>query len=132
MAGCGSDDESTPSGSLNVEAKIDGVNWNGAGNTVVTEVAGQVITAVGAGNQDGSAFALTFNAGTAGTYDLANFATYVDPAQIVYTATSGTLTVTEFTDSSISGTFSFSATNLNGAGSVEITQGKFTNVDVQR
>ncbi|MEQ8713951.1 MAG: DUF6252 family protein [Cyclobacteriaceae bacterium] len=132
LSGCGSDDDSTPSGSFNVEAKIDGVDWSGAGNTVVTVAAGQTITAVGAGREDGSAFALTFMSGTTGTYDLANFATYVDPARTVYTATSGTITVTEFTESSISGTFSFSASNLAGAGSVEITQGKFTNVNVMR
>lgn len=132
LSGCGSDDDSTPSGSLNVEATIDGTSWNGAGNTVVTAAAGQIITAIGAGSEDGTAFAITINSDQSGTYDLANIATYVNPSQTVFRATSGTMTITEFTESSISGTFSFSATEVGGSGSVEITQGKFTNVNVQR
>ncbi|MEQ9298836.1 MAG: DUF6252 family protein [Cyclobacteriaceae bacterium] len=132
LTGCGSDDDTTPSGSLNVEASIDGSSWNGAGNSVVTSAAGQIITAIGAGSEDGTAFAITINSDQTGTYDLANFATYVNPSRTVFTATSGTMTITEFSESSISGTFNFSASNLAGEGSVEITQGKFTNVNVQR
>ncbi|EOZ98503.1 hypothetical protein A33Q_1157 [Indibacter alkaliphilus LW1] len=128
---CENDD--TPNGAMNVEAKIDGTDWKGSGNSQVVGVAGITTTSIAAGATNRSAISITIMDDKAGTYDLANVASYTDQNQTVYMANSGTLTISKFEGNKISGTFSFTARPALGSGNnISITEGKFTDVNVSR
>ncbi|MBW3467974.1 DUF6252 family protein [Arthrospiribacter ruber] len=127
------DNDDTPNGAMNVEAKIDGKDWKGSGNSQVLAVSGFTTTTIGAGSSDRSAISFTIMDDKTGTYDLANVASYTDASQTVYMASSGSITITKFENNKVSGTFSFTARPALGTGSnVTITDGKFTDVNVKR
>ncbi len=132
---CGSDDDdAVPDGAFNFSATIDGSGWEGAGNSrvdILPVVGAQ--TSIGAGNANGSAFALLFSGDATGTYDAADgfSGIYTDPNQTVFQSTSGSVNITKFTESQISGTFSFEATDQSG-NTISVTNGSFTDVNVMR
>lgn len=130
-SGCSDDD--TPNGSMNFEAKINGSQWNGSGNSRVVGVGNIVTTNIGAGNSDRSAFSITIMSDKAGNYNLAGNASYTDSNQNVYIANTGTVNVTSFEGNKISGTFSFNARPATGGGAeIQVTEGKFTDINVSR
>jgi hypothetical protein len=131
FAACNNDD--APNGVLNFKAKIDGTDWAGSGNSLVLSISNMTTTTIGAGKADNSAFAIVLNSATTGTYNLANIASFTDANQVVYTSTSGTMTITKFETDKISGTFSFSAKQaIGGSATIEVTNGEFTDVKVTR
>ena len=130
---CPDKDDEIPQGSLNVEATIDGQAWRGAGNSRITNVAGFTVLAIGAGASDRSNLAFTLDAERTGNFDRAGTALWTTSNQVVHSATSGTLTITNIDGDKVSGTFSFKASPMTGSGpEVNITNGKFTDVNIMR
>jgi hypothetical protein len=131
FSSCENDD--TPNGALNFEAKINGTEWKGSGNSRVVGVGNIVSTAIGAGKSDRSAISLTVMNDKAGSYNLAGNASYTDANQVVYIASSGNVNITSFEGNKVSGTFSFVARPATGGGSeIQVTDGKFTDINVSR
>jgi hypothetical protein len=130
---CSSEDE-VPQGTLNVEATIDGVAWQGSGNSRITSLPGGLKAfAIGAGATDRSSFALTMTEERTGTFNLAGNAVWTTSGQVVHNATSGTLTITKLENNLVSGTFSFKARPaLGGGAEVTIANGKFTDINIMR
>lgn len=131
---CPDKEDEVPQGSLNVEATIDGQSWTGAGNSRVTNVAGFIAWAIGAGSADGTSMALTLDAERTGNFDLASGkAVWITSSQVVYHSTSGTVNITKLEGDKVSGTFSFKAKQLTGTGpELTITNGKFTDINIMR
>ncbi|GHB25757.1 DUF6252 family protein [Mongoliitalea lutea] len=126
-------DDDSPNGAINFEAKVDGTVWKGSGNSRIVGVGSIVSTNIGAGKGDRSAFSITIMSDKAGTYNLAGNASYTDANQTVYLANSGTVTISSFEGNKISGTFSFIGKPAMGGGSdIQITEGKFTDVNVMK
>lgn len=131
FSNCSDSEDQIPSGSLNVEATVDGKAWKGSGNSRVTSLAGIVVWAIGAGATDKSNIALTLNAERTGTFNLAGSALWTTSSQVVHSATSGTVNITKLEGNKASGTFSFKATPMTGTGpEVTITNGVFTDVNI--
>lgn len=130
---CPDKEDEIPSGSLNVEATVDGKSWKGSGNSRITGVAGFKVFAIGAGATDRSNLAFTLDAERTGNFDLTGKALWTTSDQVVHNATSGTLTITQLEGNKVSGTFSFTARPMTGGGpSVSITNGKFTDINIAR
>lgn len=130
---CSEDDDQIPSGSLNVEATINGQEWKASGNSRVTSVAGITVFAIGAGATDRSNIAITLDNDATGTFDLDGRALYTDAAQTVNSATSGTITITKLEGDKLSGTFNFRASPLMGSGpEVVVANGKFTDINIMK
>ncbi len=130
---CSDDNDQIPSGSLNVEATINGKKWEASGNSRVTAVAGITVFAIGAGAVDRSNIAITLDRESTGTFDLDGRALYTDAAQTVNNATSGTITITKLEGNKVSGTFSFKASPLVGSGpEVVVANGNFTDINIMK
>jgi hypothetical protein len=122
-----------------MEASISGTQWDATLASVIAVQYDTYVTIVGI-NANGSGINISIKATDVGTYtlqalesELETFAIYylssdweTDGAK-KYLSSSGTVTITEFADGKISGTFSFTALNSLQS-SVEITSGTFTNV----
>ncbi|MBC6365578.1 DUF6252 family protein [Algoriphagus sp. AK58] len=130
---CSTEDE-LPQGSFNVEAKINGVDWKGSGNSRITSLPGGFKAfAIGAGATDRSSFALTMTEERTGTFNLAGNAVWTTSDLVVHNATSGTLNITKLEGNKVSGTFSFKARPaLGGGAEVTITDGVFTDINIMR
>ncbi|MGM0944704.1 MAG: DUF6252 family protein [Bacteroidota bacterium] len=130
---CPDKDDEIPQGSLNVEATIDGQAWKASGNSRITTVGGFTVFAIGAGATDRSNIALTLDAERTGNFDLAGKAIWTTANQLVYSASSGTLTISSIEGDKVSGTFAFKASPMTGTGpEVTIANGKFTNINIMR
>lgn len=130
---CTSEDDELPQGAFNVKATIDGVAWEGSGNSRITTVGGFTAFAIGAGATDRSSLALTLTQERTGTFDLAGNAVWTTANLVVHNATSGTLTITKLENNKVSGTFSFRARPALGGGTeVNIANGTFTDINIIR
>lgn len=115
------------------------------GNSFVADqaqaVASSGMTLISGVTTSGESISLTFSGSTTGSYELntSNFGSYTAPGSTnPYTtnaSATGSLTISEVTENSISGTFSFTAqrtvTGEDGTDetqSVQITAGSFTNI----
>lgn len=133
FSSCSKDDEAGTSSLLcSLEAKIDGSDWCGSANFTITDlgIAG-VITSIGAGNTDMDGLTLQFMDNKTGTYDLSgSLASFTKSATTVYQSTSGTLTISQFENEVISGTFNFEAEAQDGS-TVTVSSGKFEELKKQ-
>ena len=136
MMSCGSDEDDINAAGGNFTAKIDGTEWSGSSNTVITSILNNFLVAIGAGRADQSSMALTLNISSksTGTYTTADNGafggTYIDSDGNVFMSSTGSITITKFEETSISGTFNFTASTLAGQ-TITVTDGEFTDVNIQ-
>jgi len=141
MMGCKKDDEenndnpnnNNPVGSMSL--KVDGTSWT-ASLAVVATNSGGLVTVTGSDSNAHQAQVTIYNVSGTGTYQLGGSMTNpnmgrwtagVNPEQTYTTSLglgSGTVEITELTDTNVAGTFSFTAKNSNGD-EVSITEGSF-------
>jgi hypothetical protein len=135
ICGCEDDNPLSSGGADNtIAAKVDGTAWKNVDISASRVVPPGAITIVGV--SAGEQISLQIRSTGTGTYSLSageqQWASY-SKSGTQYTTTypggSGTLIVTKYDEANrlISGTFSFSAKSAGG-GTVEITDGVFTNV----
>lgn len=129
-------DNSTTQGN-SLTCKVDGNAWT-ASLAVVATNSGGVLTVTGSDSNAGQCQITLMNVKGTGTYELGGSATNpntgrwtqgLDPNNDTFTTMmgigSGSVEITELTSSKVSGTFSFTAKNMNSQG-VSITDGSFS------
>ena len=115
-------------GGCEVTAKVDGESFCGDG--YFSQDVGNGVLSINASDNDGGQVINLFTGeGTIGTfqlnYDMQSGASYTDGTATYY-STSGTLTITNYSEKKVSGMFSFDAQPLSGGGIKKITSGKFS------
>lgn len=141
LAGCSKDDDetepenNTPTGN-SLTCKVDGTAWNASLAVVATNTGG-VLTVTGSDSNSGQCQIILFNPTGTGSYTLGGGMTNQSNGrwtegvgqEDTYTTMlgqgSGSVEITELSDTKVKGTFSFTAKNSAGT-DVSITEGSFT------